>query len=186
MKKTNRRRMQERQTWRYSSRPWGNSLITGNVSSERGWKSGMCGMGGICVWCINESIDAGMPDRERDAAVQVQDLENMRFRPDIQLDVTRWISNISTQNWTVVNVQRRLLGGGGRSFIEELESVGGVRYEGGVHAELRNLLKRMQCLWMTARTISALPVVTERVNGENLTPQGKLTLLIQKLRVFTT
>ena len=52
-----------------------------------------------------------------------------------------------TENFEyIVSELERLLGGGGQSFIEELESVGGVRYEGGRHAELRNLLKRMQCL----------------------------------------
>ena len=52
-----------------------------------------------------------------------------------------------TENFEyIVSELERLLGGGGESFIEELESVGGVRYEGGRHAELRNLLRRMQCL----------------------------------------
>jgi hypothetical protein len=52
-----------------------------------------------------------------------------------------------TENFEyIVSELERLLGGDGRSFIEELENVGGVRYEGGRHAELRNLLRRMQCL----------------------------------------
>ena len=52
-----------------------------------------------------------------------------------------------TENFEyIVSELERLLVGDGRSFIEELENVGGVRYEGGRHAELRNLLKRMQCL----------------------------------------
>ena len=50
-----------------------------------------------------------MPDHDGDAAVQVQDLEDMSFRPDIQPEITQWISNISTLNWTVVNVQKSIL-----------------------------------------------------------------------------
>ena len=46
----------------------------------------------------------------------------------------------------IVSELERLLGGGGQNFIEELERVGGVPYDGRVYAELRNLLKRMQCL----------------------------------------
>lgn len=52
-----------------------------------------------------------------------------------------------TENFEyIVSELERLLGGGGENFIKELERAGGVPYEGGVHAELRNLLKRMQCL----------------------------------------
>ena len=50
-----------------------------------------------------------MPDHDRDAAVQVQDLEDMSFRPEFQPEITRWISNISTIGWTVVNVQKSIL-----------------------------------------------------------------------------
>ena len=44
-----------------------------------------------------------------DREVQVQDLEEMRFRAEIQRDVTRWISNISTLDWTVAHVQKSIL-----------------------------------------------------------------------------
>ncbi len=66
-----------------------------------------CGLSGYI--CIKDPSDAGMTDRDGDTVVQVQDLENMRFRPEFQSEITRWISNISTLNWTVVNVQKSIL-----------------------------------------------------------------------------
>ena len=50
-----------------------------------------------------------MSDRDGDAAVQVQDMENMRFSPEFQSEITRWISNISTLGWTVAHVQKSIL-----------------------------------------------------------------------------
>ena len=50
-----------------------------------------------------------MPDRDGDAAVQVQNLKNMRFHAEIQPEITRWISNISRLGWTVAHVQKSIL-----------------------------------------------------------------------------
>ena len=44
-----------------------------------------------------------------DREVQMEDLESMRFRKDIQPEITGWISLISTANWTVVDVQKHIL-----------------------------------------------------------------------------
>ena len=60
----------------------------------------------------------------------------------LESDITHLTENFEY----IVSELERLRGGGGQKFIEELEMVGGVPYKGGVHAELRNLLKRMQSL----------------------------------------
>lgn len=49
------------------------------------------------------------PYHDGDAVLEVQDLKNMRFRPEIQGVITEWISLISPTGWTVVDVQRRIL-----------------------------------------------------------------------------
>ena len=55
-----------------------------------------------------------------------------------------------TENFEHIVSELEKLRGGGRggdqNWIQELERVGGVPYKGGVHADLRNLLKRMQSL----------------------------------------
>ena len=63
---------------------------------------------------IKESGDAGMPGSSRweedvRNEVQEQDLKDMSFRPDIQPEITEWISKISRPNWGVRGVQKKIL-----------------------------------------------------------------------------
>ena len=61
----------------------------------------------------------------------------------LESDITQLTENFEY----IVSELEKLRGGGrggGQNWIQELERVGGVPYEGGVHAEVRILLKRMQ------------------------------------------
>lgn len=55
----------------------------------------------------NETVEVQVDVTDRE--VQVQDLEKMSFRADIQPEIRRWISNISTLGWTVMDVQKNIL-----------------------------------------------------------------------------
>ena len=110
------------------------------------------GVGGSKDAEIGGEVGAGRYTAERVALEKIvgvfsRDVEELGMvgEGSLESDIAQLTENFE---YIVSELERLRSGGrgGDQSWIQEPDRVGGVPYEGGVHTELRNLLKRMQSL----------------------------------------